>query len=352
MVTADISENLVQTGNLSIDTPSVQIQNSDVPIGILVMKSGFVADIGEEYLRAFELALNNSPDSPIRPMIMDGGSEPTKAISSWKEMKESKPEIPTVITVASWTSNVVYPEASDMGIVQVALGSAAINQSSSSDRLIRFTPGVAQESPVLASYLNKFDRIAVIGGDNDYSNGYFSTLDALLPGKIILNIRYNQDSVETTLNYSEIIESNPDVIVLLSVSEGGEVIRLLREHNITTPFVGTRVIERNSLTEINSADGLIFTSPALNTSHPFFNQYFEKYGENSTFYGAEGYDAMSMLSSAVSECGDSSKCLYSWFENRTYNGTLGRVVFDDMGVASYPIAMKIVKDGKFEEYRE
>ena len=116
--------------------------------------------------------------------------------------------------------------------------------------------------------------------------------------------------------------------------------------------MGTRVIERNSLTETDTAEGLIYTSPALHTSHPFFNLYFEKYGENSTFYGAEGYDAMSMLSSAVSECGSSSECLYSWFENRTYHGALGNVVFDDMGVASYPITMKIVKDGRFEEFRE
>ena len=352
LITADIADPLFETERLNSDFASLQIQDPGVPIGVLVMKSGFIADIGEEYIRAFELAMNNSPDSPLQPVIRDGGSESGVAVSSWKEMKETMPELPAVVTVASWTTNVVYPDASDMGIVQVALGSAAINRNFSSDRLVRFTPGVAQESPALASYLNRFDRIAVIGGDNDYSRGYFSAFTTLLPGKVILKSMYDQDNVETTLNYSEILESNPDVIVLLSVSEGGEVIRLLREHDITAPFVGTRVIERNSLTETDSAEGLIFTSPALNTSHPFFNQYFEKYGENSTFYGAEGYDAMSMLSSAASECGSSSKCLYSWFKNRTYHGALGNVVFDDQGVASYPITMKIVRDGRFEEYRE
>ena len=352
LVTADISNPLIQTGNLSNGGFDMHLQNSAVPVGVLVMKSGFIADIGEEYIQAFDLALNNSPDSPIQPIIMDGGSEPAVAVSSWKEMREAMPDLPIVVTVASWTSNVVYPDTHDLGIVQVALGSAAINRSFSSDRLVRFTPGVAQESPVLASYLNRFDRIAVIGGDNDYSRGYFTAFDALLPGKIILKSRYNQDNVESTLNYSEISESDPDVIVLLSVSEGGEVTRLLREHDISAPFVGTRVIERNSLAETNSAEGLIFTSPALNESQSFFTQYFEEYGENSTFYGAEGYDAMSMLSTAVSECGSSSECLYSWFENRTYNGALGRVVFDDQGVASYPIALKIVRDGTFEVYQE
>lgn len=352
MVTADIPKNQILAGNESSDIPGIQGHNPSVPIGVLVMKSGFVVDIGEEYIRAFELALNDSPDSRIHPIIMDGGSEPSIAALSWKKMRETILELPAVVTVASWTTNVVYPDAADMGIVQVALGSAAINRSNSSDRLVRFTPGVAQESPVLASYLNRFDRIAVIGGDNDYSRGYFTAFNTLLPEKVILNSRYDQDNVETTLNYSEIVESNPDVIVLLSVSEGTEVIRQLREHDISAPLVGTRVIERNSLTETNAAEGLIFTSPALHTSHPFFNQYFKQYGENSTFYGAEGYDAMSMLSSAVSECGPSSDCLYSWFENRTHDGALGRVMFDDMGVASYPITMKIVKDGRFEEFKE
>ncbi len=327
------------------------LSNNDlVRIGILVMQSGFIKDIGDEYIRAFQIVEEEYPDLNIEPIIMDGGSEPSVSVSSWETMKESHPDIPVVITVSSWTTNVVYPDAADTGIVHLALGSAAINRSHTSDRLIRFTPGVQQELPLLVSYLDGFERIAIIGGDNDYSREYYAALHEALPDSIVLDSRYDQNNVATTLNISSISEADPDVLLLLSVSEGGEVIKLLRTNNILSPIIGTRVIERNTLTEIDETDGLIFTTPQLNESHPFFTRYYEKYGEMPTFYGAEGYDALTTLFSAISECGNSSECIASWYQNRTYDGALGFVQIDDHGVATYPIGFKMVKDGEIEDY--
>ncbi|ABD40447.1 amino acid/amide ABC transporter substrate-binding protein, HAAT family [Methanospirillum hungatei JF-1] len=327
------------------------LSNNDlVCIGILVMQSGFIKDIGDEYIRAFQMVQEEFPDVTIEPIIMDGGSEPSVSVSSWETMKESHPDIPVVITVSSWTTNVVYPDAADTGIVHLALGSAAINRSHTSDRLIRFTPGVQQELPLLVSYLEGFERIAIIGGENDYSREYYIALHEALPDSIVLDSRYDQNNVATTLNITSINEAHPDVILLLSESEGGEVIKLLRTNNILSPIIGTRVIERNTLTEIDETEGLIFTTPQLNESHPFFTRFYEKYGEMPTFYGAEGYDALTTLFSAITECGNSSECIANWYQNRTYDGALGFVQIDDHGVATYPIGFKIVKDGEIEDY--
>ncbi len=346
-VSADTPLNDPESQSSNTSAPDT---HPSLPVGILVMKSGFVADIGTEYERAFDLVQEDFPDSFIQPIIMDGGSERAVAVETWTKMKNITPDLPIVVTVASWTSNVVYPDAADTGIIQVALGSAAVNRSRDMDHLIWFTPGVAQESPILASYLDQFDRIAVIGGDNDYSNQYFSALEQLLPGKFVLKSRYDQNAVESTLNISDIMQADPDVLVLLSVSEGANVVDLLRNGGITTPLVATRVIERNSLIQTKAAEGLIFTTPALNRSHPFFSRYHEKYGVNSTFYGAEGFDALTSLYTAAAECGNSPDCIYSWYQNRSYNGTLGSVTFDRNGVATYPISFMIVRNGTFENY--
>ncbi len=58
-----------------------------VRIGILVMKSGFIKDIGDEYIQAFQMVQEEFPDVTIEPVIMDGGSEPSVSVSSWKTMK-------------------------------------------------------------------------------------------------------------------------------------------------------------------------------------------------------------------------------------------------------------------------
>ena len=337
-------ENSSSKISLSPDT------SRSLPVGILVMQSGFVSDIGTEYSRAFKMAEQDNPHSCIRQVIMDGGSERNVAVESWQKMKNTSPDIPIVLTVASWTSNVVYPDTADSGTIQFALGSAALNRSKSDDHLIWFTPGVRQESPVLASFLDQFSRITIIGGNNDYSRGYSAAIDALLPGTVIHTIQYDQNTVNTTLNVSEIKEGDPDVILLLSFSEGPAVMELLRDEGVTTPFVGTRGIESNALVKTKAAEGLIFTTPELNQSHPFFARYREMYGDNATFYGAEGFDALTTLYAAADTCGDAPECVYSWYQNRTYNGALGQVSFDDNGVATYPITFKIVRNGRFEDY--
>jgi len=335
----------------SISSQAVPLRDSstDLPVGILVMKSGFVSDIGIEYQHAFDIAMNETPSSPVRVIIMDGGSNASVASSGWNEMMNATPDLPVIITVSSWTTNVVYPAAADRGMIQIALGSAAVKRNLESDHLIRFTPGVQQESPVLASYLNRFDRIAIVGGDNDYSNGYFTALDRLLPGKIVQKARYDQEHVSLTLNTSEIMEADPEVVLLLSFSEGGEVTALLRSAGISVPFVGTRGIEWNSLAMTQEAEELIFTSPQMNESHSFFATYGQKFGDNATFYGAEGYDALTTLNAAVSACGSDTDCVEEWYRNRTWDGALGHITFDEKGNATYPIGWKQVREGRFED---
>ncbi len=334
---------------LDYEQDSLQQNNISIPIGVLVMQSGFVSDIGTEYSRAFSLAAHDAQGSHVRPVIRDAGSNISVASLAWKNMSESFPDLPVVVTVASWTTNTVYPEASASGMVQVALGSAMINRNNSSDRLIRFTPGVEQESPVLAAYLEKFNRIVLLGGNNQYTNGYVDAFEKLLPKKTRTISWYNPDDPKSTLNISEIREADPEVIVLLGFSEVPVVVKVIRDAGITAPLIGTRGVENNALAATKEAEGLIFTTPALNRTNPFFDRYHEHYHEDATFFGAEGYDAMTSLYSAVSACGNSPDCICTWYQNQTMDGALGEVRFDDNGVASYPITFRAVRNGTFED---
>lgn len=331
-------------------TPLLPENNEIIPVGILPMQSGFISDIGEEYVRAFEMVQEDNPGSFLLPVVIDAGSNATTGLSAWNTLKSSYPNSSIVVTVASWTTNVVYPDAADEEMVQIALGSAVVNRSRLDDYLVRFTPGVEQESPVLAEYLDRYDRVVILGGNNDYALGYINALKSLIPEKIVNIVQYDPDNLSGSLDLTSVKENNPDIILLLSVSEAGAVVEMIRNNNISTPLVGTRVIERNTLLESPVTEGLIFTTPALNRSEPFFSRYREKYGEEATFYGAEGYDAMTILYDAVQACGDDQKCLSSWFTEKEYPGSLGDVRFDENRVAYYPLEFKIIRNGTFEQY--
>jgi ABC-type branched-subunit amino acid transport system substrate-binding protein len=331
-------------------TASFQENTEKIPVGILVMQSGFVSDIGKEYERAFEMVKQDNPDSSILPIVVDAGSNVTTAISAWNTLKSEYPNLSIVVTVASWTTNVVYPDAADDGMVHIALGSAVVNRSRSVDYLVRLTPGVEQESPIIAEYLDQYDRVAILGGNNELSGGYITALKSRIPEKIVNIELYDPDTLPDSLNLTSVRDSYPDVILLLSVSEAGTIVDMIRNYYISVPLVGTRVIERNTLLENPAANGLIFTTPALNLSDPFFSRFRETCGEEATFYGAEGFDAMKILYPAVDGCGNDPECLGSRFMKNQYNGSLGEVQFDENRVAFYPIEFRIIRDGHFESY--
>lgn len=340
----DEKNNIILPGSENHEEPGI------IPVGILLPQSGFISDIGKEYEDAFGIASNEYPGSVLMPVLMDAGSDSKTSVAAWNKMKTEYPNLSIIITIASWTTNAIYPEAAKDGILHIALGSAVVSQNNDSDRLVRFTPGVEQESPVLAKFLKQYDRVLILGSDNDYSNGYIKALESIIPEKIAGIVKYDPDRLEESLDTEAISENNPDIILLLSVTEGGKVIGIIREHGISVPLLGTRVIERNTLLDEPAAEGLIFTTPALDRSHPFFNQYLEQFGEEATFYGAEGYDAMMNLYKAADACKDDTGCLSSWFTNYSYNGTLGEVKLDENRVAFYPIEFRVIRDGKFEPF--
>lgn len=345
------AQNLTDNSQNTIPiTTSLQENTEKIPVGILVMQSGFVSDIGEEYERAFKMVEEDNPDSPILPVVFDAGSNVTTAASAWNTLKSEYPDLSIVVTVASWTTNVVYPDAADDGIIHIALGSAVVNRSHFDDRLVRFTPGVEQESPILTEYLSHYDRVAILSADNDYARGYIKALKSLIPEKIVDIVHYDPDNLPDSLDLTSVSESNPDVILLLSFSEAGTIMEMIRDNNISAPLVGTRGIEWNTLLESPATKGLIFTTPALNRSEPFFSRFHEKYGEAATFYGAEGYDAMKILYDAVQSCGNDTECLLPWFTEKQYTGSLGDVRFDENRVAFYPIEFKTIRNGTFEKY--
>jgi hypothetical protein len=60
---------------------SPQENTEKISVGILVMQSGFVSDIGEGYERAFDMVEEDHPDSPILPVVRDAGSNVTTTAS-------------------------------------------------------------------------------------------------------------------------------------------------------------------------------------------------------------------------------------------------------------------------------
>jgi branched-chain amino acid transport system substrate-binding protein len=313
--------------------------------GAILPFTGAQSDIASEEKNATELALEDS-GGDVRIVYRDSAGLVPDAARALQELAE-KENASVVITCASWISNAVDPLAAQRGIVQLSIASATLNRSEKS-RDVQFTVSIDEESKVLLKFLENRSRVAVIYMDNDYGNGWAGILQAGLWPRLKASERYNLSQTSYAGELTRIKAAAPDVLVLLSSREGTEIARQAREMGISCQIASTRPIERPEILSEPAMEGLVYTSPSFNASHPFVAEYREKYGQEPTVFGAEAYDAVRTLDLAARECGDGGKsdCIYQWYLGRNYTGALGEIRFDQSGSAHYPVVLKEVRGGK------
>ena len=72
------------------------------------------------------------------------------------------------------------------------------------------------------------DRVAILGVENDYARGYISALNSLIPEKIEDIVQYDPDTLPGSLDLTPVRGNNPDIILLLSMSEAEAVAEMIR----------------------------------------------------------------------------------------------------------------------------
>jgi len=331
--------------NLALGTsPDTSNETKPVVVGAILPFIGAQADIASEEKNAIEMALNDT-GRKFKVIYEDSAGENPLAIAAFHKLVD-KDNASIVITCASWISNVISPLAAERGILQCALGSATFNRTNGGKAVV-FTVSMNEESKCLVSYLQRFNRTAIIYMNNDYGRAWFRMLKTSMPGTIVSSESYELNQTNYSSQLTKIREARPDMLVLISSAEGASIARQARQLGINASLASTRPIERPDILEEPAVNGLVYSYPSYNTTGPFFARYAEKYNQQPTAFGAEAYDAIVTLDSATQNRSDRIDDIYRWYLNREYTGALGKVSFDGSGNAHYPVILKQIRDGKF-----
>ena len=216
-----------------------------------------------------------------------------------------------IISCASWASCVLHPLAAGKGIFHIAIGSAIIERSRPG-HTVRFTIDAKQEEQQLAEYLSRFNRIAIFNMDNDYGNNWADIIRNNLQDKIVTSIAYDPQDEDFSPALFRIKEKDPDVLVLLSTSNGARIAKQARAAGITAQLVGTRPIERPELLEKSPyTNGLVYTYPSHSFKHHLIKDYEKAYKTVPAIFGIEAFDAMTTLVRAISEGNGSPEALFN-----------------------------------------
>lgn len=316
-------------------------------IGVILPFSSAFTPIAQEQQRAIEMALADA-ESPARLVFKDGGGDAETAIAAFRELATLEPRPAAVITCASWVASALNPLAAEAGIFHIAIGSAALDRGRPG-HTVRFTLDAHMEERQLASYLERFRRIAIFHMDNGYGKNWAKVIAENFAERVAVSKAYDPKADDFRDGLRDIAAAKPDALVLLSAGNAGEIARQAREMGIHAQLVGTRPIERPELLErARYTDGLVYTYPTSDRKHPLVAAYRGAFDTEATIFAAEAYDALTSLLHALDATDTPTpEALFAWYAGRTLRGALGQVRFDTQGDAVYPYMYKQVIDGQF-----
>jgi branched-chain amino acid transport system substrate-binding protein len=253
-----------------------------------------------------------------------------------------------VVTALSWISNGLAQKIHDNNMLQISVASAVFNYANLKS-CVRFTGDISIEGSYLIEQLKKYNKIAVMYFNNDYGNGWFSTINSAMNNKIVASEKYSDVQTDFTAELQRIKSHNPEVIVLISTKEAAIIVKQAREIGITAQMLGTRPTLTNQLLAEPSAEGVLVTYPNLNDSLPIYSEFKNTYGYKMSSFGAEGYDLIISLDQVYQNENKDRNVLFNNFKNKSYSGALGAIKFSSEGQAEYDFTFMIVKNGSFEK---
>lgn len=316
-------------------------------IGVILPFSSAFTDIALEQQKAINLGAKKHLHN-YEIIFKDGGADKKSAVRAFQELIRSQDKLHTVISCSSWASDAIHPLAAEENVFHIAIGSAALNRETQ-NRTIRFTLDAVQEQRQLGEYLESFERIAVMGMDNDLGKSWIEMLKNRFPDKIIAEHVYDPQELDIKTKLNDIKNNNPDALVLISAGEAAEIAKQARQSGMTSQLVGTRPIQRSELLkEPEYTNGLVYTYPSYNFDHSFITDYEAIHQEKTGFFGVEAFDAITTLSQAIGKGLSTPDELFHWYAGKLFTGALGRVEFNAQGDASYPYLYKEIAEGEFK----
>lgn len=181
-----------------------------------------------------------------------------------------------------------------------------------------------------------------------------------LGGQIVADEMTSLDITDFRTNLTKIRDAKPDVIFVTQLTGAlGTIIKQTKDLNINAPLVGNYQNEDPVVLSVagKAAEGFIISSAdPIVLSKEFGNDFRENFkkvhGTWPDVFASNAYDALQLEVNAYIKCQDNTECLRDKLhQTKDYHGVSGTITIDANGVAAKPTIFKIVRDGKFVEYK-
>ena len=346
-------------------------ESTKIQIGAIFDLTGSLSYMGKWSQQGAQMAIDelnqkhSAATTAVQLLVEDGETKPDKTVSAFRKLIDFD-HVQIVIGFNS-SSGVMAaaPIANEKKILLFSTGGASPSITNAGDYVFRNRLSGALEVSAMADIAVdslKIRRLGILYINNDYGTGYrdvFREKFIERGGSVVIEEGFEQDKTDFRTHILKFkSESSLQAVYLIPYAkEGGYILKQSKELGFATTWLSANAIEGPQLFEIagDAAEGLMYTvaryDPADSLAIEFNRRYKAKFGIDSEMFAANAYDAVMILSEAISQVGATGPALKEYlYHMRPYKGVSGWTSFDRNGDVIKSVMIKIVHNGRFVPY--
>jgi branched-chain amino acid transport system substrate-binding protein len=347
----------------------VEEEEGPIKIGVLGPMTGDVANIGQNALRAAELAVEEVNEEGgingrmLELIVEDGMCNPKDATNGANKLVNMD-EVPFILGGFCSSETLAAAPIAEGKTVLISPGSSSPDITTAGDYIFRDYPSDSFAGKVAAEFaFEKFGarKAAVMYCLSDYCVGVGKTFTEsfeALGGTVVAEEPFEQSSKDLRTELTKVKNAEPDMIYFVGYTDSSvTVLTQIKELGIEVPFLGGDAMDDPKIYQEvgEAAEGIIYMIPFAPLTEEFKASMLEKTGKPDITIGVpQAYDAIHIIADVMKEVGTDPEDIKNELYNvKDYEGVSGTITFDENGdLATANYAKKTVKDGVAVIYEE
>ncbi len=298
--------------------------NADINVGVTLSATGPAASLGIPEKNTFELLPTNIAGEKVNWIVLDDGSDTTKAVTNTRKLiGENKVDVivGSTITPNSLAMVDVVSDA-ETPMVSMAASARIVDAANPKTRWVFKTPqSDALMADAIAVHMkaNGVKTIGYIGFADGYGDGWLAEMRTSCKTagiKMVAEEKYNRTDASVTGQVLKLIAANPDAILIAAAGTPGATPqkelaargykgKIYQTHGVANPDFLRVVGKDGNGTILPIGPMLVYeqlpdSNPLKKTAADYIGKYEAKYGKQSrSTFGGHAWDAYLLLNHAI-----------------------------------------------------
>ena len=300
--------------------------HGQINVGVTLSATGPAASLGIPEKNTFELLPTTIGGQKVNWIVLDDGSDTTKAVTNTKKLiSEDKVDVVvgSTITPNSLAMIDVVADA-ETPMISMAASARIVDPANPKTKWVFKTPqsdSLMADAIAIHMKANGVKTMGYIGFADGYGDGWLAEMrrSAQTAGiKIVAEEKYNRNDSSVTGQVLKIVSANPDAVLIGAAGTPGATPqkelaargykgKVYQTHGVANPDFLRVVGNDGNGTLLPIGPMLVFeqlpdSNPVKKSSADYIGKYEAKYGKDSrSTFGGHAWDSYLLLSAAIPE---------------------------------------------------